>query len=92
MNHAALILAASSDTASGVGIPIALAAGPPRASAPAVAAAGLQAPDGSREHRGAVEPEALRELDELRARVAQLERDVALLREEIRHPAPEMQP
>ena len=66
--------------------------GPPRASAPAVAAAGLQAPDGSREHRGAVEPEALRELDELRARVAQLERDVALLREEIRHPAPEMQP
>jgi len=72
--------------------------GPPRAVAPPAVTGGRQAPDGpgapdgSRGHRGAVESDAPRELDELRARVAQLERDVALLRREIRHPAPEMQP
>jgi hypothetical protein len=33
-----------------------------------------------------------RELEQLRERVSQLERDVALLRDEIRHPASEMQP
>jgi uncharacterized protein YceH (UPF0502 family) len=32
-----------------------------------------------------------RELDELRERVARLERDVALLRERIREPAPQVQ-
>jgi hypothetical protein len=38
------------------------------------------------------EPAGLGELDGLRERVEQLEREVALLREEIRHPAAEMQP
>jgi uncharacterized protein len=38
------------------------------------------------------EPARLGELDSLRERVERLEREVALLREEIRHPAAEMQP
>jgi uncharacterized protein len=38
------------------------------------------------------ESEATRELEQLRERVSQLERDVALLRDAIRHPASEMRP
>jgi uncharacterized protein YceH (UPF0502 family) len=39
-----------------------------------------------------LEPARLGELDSLRERVEQLEREVTLLRDEIRHPAAEMQP
>jgi uncharacterized protein YceH (UPF0502 family) len=67
-------------------------------------AASTPAPPGARAENGASEPatasatgslrdgDAHRELAELRERVSQLERDVALLRDTIRHRASEMQP
>jgi uncharacterized protein len=63
--------------------------GPPRAAwrEPSVPAAGA----GSIAAHRPADASAQRELEDLRERVEQLERDVALLREQIRHPAPEMQ-
>jgi uncharacterized protein YceH (UPF0502 family) len=69
--------------------------GPPRAawSEPGRpdAAGAPPAANGQRGRDGQSHGETQRELEDLRERVAQLERDVALLREQIRHPASEMQ-
>ncbi len=63
---------------------------PPRAFAPAseapLATNGISTPDTH------ADGDTRRELEQLRERVSQLERDLALLRDAIRHPASEMQP
>jgi uncharacterized protein len=62
--------------------------GPPRTAAPRLDP--LPEPDGSSTTGQLADGDGRRELEQLQARVAQLERDVALLGEQIRHP--EMQP
>jgi uncharacterized protein YceH (UPF0502 family) len=63
--------------------------GPPRAawSEPAVPTVG----EGALAAHRSADASGQRELEDLRERVEQLERDVALMREQIRHPASEMQ-